>query len=338
MSASAPADLLDVTNLHVTLRAHGAREAIDAVSDVSFHLAPGDIVGLVGESGSGKTITAMSLLKLLPRHARTAGQARLRGRDLLDLDDAALRSVRGEKIGVVYQEPMTALDPVIRIGEQISETIRAHRSVSRRDARERTLTLLERVGIPDPKARYDFFPHQLSGGMQQRVVIAIALSCDPELLIADEPTTALDVTVQAQILELLQSMSRENTMSILLISHNLGVVAQICQRVIVLYAGEVVEDGPIDDVLFSPAHPYTAGLLAAVPLLTALGALPRPIPGRLPPPGSLPRGCRFAPRCPHAEERCRAERQVLAASVRNGRPRSVRCRRSDELRLSGAGG
>ncbi|MGE0798268.1 MAG: ABC transporter ATP-binding protein [Lautropia sp.] len=338
MPAAAPETLLDVRSLHVAVGARGGGALVEVVSDVSLQIAAGEIVGLVGESGSGKSMTAMSLLSLLPRQARTTGSARLAGKELLGLTQREMRRLRGEEISVIYQEPMTALDPLVPIGEQIAETIRAHRSVSRREAHVRAVSLLERVGIPDPERRAGEYPHELSGGMRQRVLIAIALSCDPSMLIADEPTTALDVTIQAQILELIQAMSREAGMAVLLISHNLGVVAQICRRVMVMYAGELVEEGLIDDVLFDPAHPYTSGLLQAMPLVREGSALPEPIPGRLPSPGATGHGCRFAPRCAHALPRCREQAQPLIEKTgRHGESRRVRCWRADELELPGVG-
>jgi oligopeptide/dipeptide ABC transporter ATP-binding protein len=268
-----------------------------AVNDVSFTIRSGETLGLVGESGSGKSVTAFSIVRLVQPPGRiTAGRVVFQDRDLLTLPDDRMREVRGAGIGFVFQEPMAALNPVMRIGAHIAEALRVHGLASRSDARTRAIDLLRAVKITDPERRVDDYPHQLSGGMRQRVMIAIALACRPPLVIADEPTTALDVTVQAQILELLRDMKREFGISLLLITHDFGVVAENADRVAIMYAGRIVEQGPVRDIFRQPAHPYTRGLLASIP-----GGLPgarlRAIDGTVPNLAALPPGCSFAPRC-----------------------------------------
>jgi peptide/nickel transport system ATP-binding protein len=262
-----------------------------------------------------------------PRVAVVSGSVRLAGRDLLGAGPGDLRRIRGRDIGMVFQEPMTALDPVFTVGYQLTETLHAHEKVSRRAARARAVEMLAAVGIPDPEARFSAYPHQLSGGLRQRAMIAIALCCNPRLLIADEPTTAVDVTVQAQLLDLLQSLRRERGTSILLITHDIGVIAESCDRMMTMYAGEIVESGPVDAVLANPAHPYTVGLLGAQPSLLTRGQRLTTIPGRLPRQAERENGCLFEPRCPFALEPCRASRQVLAPE----RGHAARCWRAPEL-------
>jgi len=282
--------------------------------NVSFTLRRGETVGLVGESGCGKTLTALAILRLLPERGRiSAGHVLLSGEDLSQLSDARMRSVRGGHIGIVFQEPMAALNPVLSVGFQIAEAIRLHQRVSRRDARQRAVNLLRQVAMPDPERRVDDFPHQLSGGQRQRALLAMALAAEPDILIADEPTTALDATVQAQILDLLGRLQRELHLSILLITHDLSVVAGRCDRVLVMYAGEIVEEAMVREFFERPAHPYSRALLKAVPRLgraVARGALPT-IPGRVPEPGSLPPGCPFHPRCLEAMARCSVDEPAL---------------------------
>jgi peptide/nickel transport system ATP-binding protein len=294
------------------------------VRDVSFRVRRGEAVGLVGESGSGKTMTALALLRLTPPGAQLGGSVLLDGEDLLALPERRLRRVRGGRIAMVFQEPMTALNPVYTIGFQIAEAVRAHRAVGRREAKREAARLLDRVAVADAARRLDDYPHQLSGGQRQRVMIAMALACGPDLLVADEPTSALDVTVQAQILELLGDLRRDLGLAVLLITHDLGVVAESCGRVLVLYAGELVEEAPVEDLFARPAHPYTRGLLAALPRLgrpVARGALPA-LPGRVPSPGEWPVGCAFHPRCPEAMAVClRRAPQV----VELGGGRTARC-------------
>ena len=279
---------------------------VRAVDDVSFDLAPGEILGLVGESGCGKTTVGFSLLRLLPPNARTVtGQILFEGEDLLTKSAEEMRALRGNRIAMVFQDPMTSLDPAFTVGDQVMEPLREHLKLGREAARARALELLTQVGIPAPADRMRRHPHEFSGGMRQRVVIAIALACDPSLLICDEPTSALDVTVQAQILGLLRALKREHrSTSIVMISHDLGVVAQLCQRVAVMYAGQIVEQGPVGDVFANPRHPYTQGLMASLPGLVPKGSPLRQIEGTVPNLAHPPAGCRFHTRCPHAHQAC----------------------------------
>jgi peptide/nickel transport system ATP-binding protein len=303
----------------------GPNGYVTVVDGVSLTLAQGETLAIVGESGSGKSVTAMSILRVLPEPpARiAAGEVLLEGRDLLKLDEDAMRAVRGHQISMIFQEPMTSLNPVMTIGDQIIEALCEHRDISKAEAFDEAVALLERVRIPDAKRRVLEYPHRLSGGMRQRVMIAMALACRPQILIADEPTTALDVTVQAQILTLLAKLQAEFGMGILLITHNLGVVARVAQRVMVMYAGRVVEEAPVGPLFKDPLHPYTEGLLGATPRMhvdAEEGARQRlvDIPGTVPLPDKLPSGCAFAPRCPKAFERCRVERPELLPT-RDGR-------------------
>jgi oligopeptide/dipeptide ABC transporter ATP-binding protein len=304
--------LLDVRALRTTFTT--ANGPVTALHDVSLHIDRGETLALVGESGSGKSVTAYSIMGLLPRRtARIAGgQALFDGTDLLALDARAIQDIRGNRIAMIFQEPMSALNPVMRIGDQIAEAIRLHRQVTRAQAAERAVGLLEQVRMPSPAARAGDYPHQLSGGMRQRAMIAIALACAPDLLIADEPTTALDVTTQAQILALLKRLQAETGMAMLLITHDLGVVAETADRAAVMYAGRIVEHGDVGDLLSHPTHPYTAGLLAslAIEALPPGARLPE-IPGTVPPLSAMPPGCAFAPRCAHALPRCRTEIPTL---------------------------
>ena len=302
-SPSAP--LLEVDNLGVRLRT--ARGPADAVRGVSFTLDRGQTLGLVGESGCGKSLTAMALMGLLPDGAHAGGSVRFQGRELLGLDDAALCALRGNRIGMVFQEPMTALNPLHTIGRQVAEPLRVHRRIGAAQARREAIALLERVGIPEPARRVDAYPHQLSGGQRQRVTIAMALACGPDLLIADEPTTALDVTVQGQILDLIADLVDERGMALILISHDLGVIAENVDRMMVMYGGSVVERGPTAEVFARMAHPYTRGLFAARPRLgAARGTRLATIPGTVPELADLPAGCPFAERCRLVTEACRA--------------------------------
>ena len=296
--------LLAVTDLRVTL--HTARGPADALRDVSFSMQRGDTVGLIGESGCGKSITALALMGLLPEGARVSGSIRFDGQELTALDEDAMCSLRGGRIGMVFQEPMTALNPLHTIGHQIAEPLRLHKGLSAAAARAEALRLLERVHLPDAKKRLDAYPHQMSGGQRQRVVIAIALACGPDLLIADEPTTALDVTIQREVLELIGELVAADGMSLLLISHDLGVMAETVQRMLVMYGGTVVESGPIVELFRTLAHPYTRGLFAARPRLgLARGTRLATIPGRVPELADLPAGCPFAERCSLVIDDCR---------------------------------
>ena len=296
--------VLQVENLRVSFP-DGGRGRVYPVDGVSFALERGRTLALVGESGSGKSLTSLALLRLVPTPGRIEeGSAiRLGDTDVLALRGEGLRRIRGRRIGMVFQDPMTSLNPVFTVGDQIAEGVRAHFRVSRAEARQRALKLLQEVGIPDPGARLDAYPHQLSGGMRQRVMIAIALSAEPEILVADEPTTALDVTVQAQILEVLDRLRETHGMAVLLITHDLGIVAGRADRVAVMYAGQIVEEAPTASLFARPSHPYTPGLFASVPRITGPVERLSPIGGTVPPPGAWPSGCRFRPRCPKAFDR-----------------------------------
>ena len=286
----------------------GVRRVVRAVDGVSFEIAPGEILALAGESGSGKSVTALSILRLVPPPGRiVSGSIRFEGRDLLTVDEPDLLRVRGARIGFVFQEPMTALNPVFTVGDQIAEALEVHGVARGAAARARAVELLDAVRIPEPARRARDFPHQLSGGMRQRVLIAAAMACRPPLVIADEPTTALDATIQADILDLLVAMRREHGLSLLLITHDLGIVGRVADRVAVMYAGRIVETGPAPDVLRSPRHPYTRGLLASLPGQVP-GARLEAIPGAVPDLAALPPGCAFAPRCPDRFEACDGSR------------------------------
>ncbi len=275
------------------------------VNGVSFSVPPGSVLGLVGESGCGKSMTALALIRLVPAPGRIAGgDVRLEGRSLFALDERTMRAVRGAGIAMIFQEPMTALNPVLTVGSQVAEAIRLHRRVGRREAWERAVALLGEVGIPEPARRARDYPHQLSGGMRQRVVIAIAVSCEPRVLVADEPTTALDVTIQAGILELLASLRRRHGMALVLITHDLGVVAQEADEVAIMYAGRIVERAPTAVLFGRPLHPYTQALLRSMPELGARRERLESIPGQVPDLGHLPSGCAFRDRCPRAIEEC----------------------------------
>jgi oligopeptide/dipeptide ABC transporter ATP-binding protein len=305
------APLLELENLHTFFYTDaGVARAVDGVS---FSVGVGETVGVVGESGCGKSVTALSILRLVrpPGRIEPGSAMRFEGRDLLTLNEREMQQVRGNRIAMVFQEPMTALNPVFTIGDQIGEVARIHAGASRRDALAKAVEMLELVGIPAPAQRAGEYPHQLSGGMRQRVVIAMALVMNPALVIADEPTTALDVTIQAQILELLADLTRRLGTSILLITHDLGVVAENCTRVIVMYAGEVVEHAATVDLFARAHHPYTEGLLGAMPRVGGGGERLATIPGTVPPPTAWPDGCRFRDRCPYAWERCEREHPPL---------------------------
>jgi len=307
------APLLEVADLSVRFDTDSG--TVHAVDRMSFTLAESAVLGIVGESGCGKSVTAMSLLRLLPETASISGRARFDGDDLLGASSRRLRRIRGNEIGFVFQEPMTSLNPVFTVGRQITETLRTHRGLSRSAARKRAVELLDLVHIPAPERRVREYPHQLSGGMRQRVMIAMAVACDPKILIADEPTTALDVTIQAGILDLMRELRERLGTAIILITHNLGVVADIADRVVVMYAGRKAEEAPVHELFARPQHPYTIGLLGAIPLPGAASKQDRlrEIPGRVPSLAELPDHCAFAPRCPRADDLTRSEVPPLRA-------------------------
>jgi oligopeptide/dipeptide ABC transporter ATP-binding protein len=316
--------LLSVRDLKTYfVTADGAARAVDGVS---FDLHPGETLGIVGESGSGKTVTSLSILRLIPEppgHILPGSLIEFAGRNLLTLSPAELRAVRGNQIAMVFQEPLSSLNPVFTVGDQIAEVARVHLGLSRAEAWIRAVDMLNQVGVPDADRRAYEYPHQLSGGTCQRVMIAMALMCHPKVLIADEPTTALDVTVQAQILELLAHKQVEMGMAVMLITHDLGIVAGAADRVVVMYAGQVVETANTPDLFAHPLHPYTAGLLGSVPRLDGARGRLAGIPGSVPPATSWPPGCRFHPRCPHAWDRCRTEEPPLLDGPAPGQ--SARC-------------
>ncbi len=275
-----------------------------AVDKVSFEIRQGETLGLVGESGCGKSVTALSLMGLLQPPTKVSGTVNYQNNNLLDFPDAKMRTIRGNEMSMIFQEPMTSLNPVHRIGAQVGESLLLHRGMNAKQAKREAIKLLQKVGIPRAEQIVDEYPHQLSGGMRQRVMIAIAMACDPKLLIADEPTTALDVTIQAQILDLMRKLAKEKGTSILLITHDLGVVAEMCERVAVMYAGRIVEFGSVRQIFKNPQHPYTKGLLNSIPKITGERTRLQPIDGNVPSLRNMPKGCRFAPRCPFATEKC----------------------------------
>ncbi len=307
---------LEVKDLVVEYTAD--KSVIHAVNGVSFTLEKGKTIGLVGETGAGKTTIAKSILRILPMPpGRIAqGEIYLEGENLLELPEEKMRMIRGEKIAMVFQDPMTALNPVMRVGKQIAEAVEIHNDVTEKQAEERAKEMLEMVGIPGDRSRE--YPHQFSGGMKQRVVIAMALACDPELLIADEPTTALDVTIQAQVLDMIRDLKEKQNTSLIMITHDLGIVGEICDDVAVIYAGEVIESGPKVEIFDHPTHPYTIGLFGAIPQLTVDVDRLSPVEGALPDPANLPVGCNFAPRCPRAQEKCFAEPPTELTNLGNG--------------------
>ncbi|HEX7999148.1 MAG TPA: ABC transporter ATP-binding protein [Pyrinomonadaceae bacterium] len=299
--------LLEVKNLQTHFQTRAG--LVRAVDGVSFHVDRGELLSLVGESGCGKSMTALSVMRLVAAPGKiVGGEIIFDGESLLEASEERMREIRGDDIAMIFQDPMTSLNPVYTIGEQIAEALRLHRKLSRADARKATIAAMGEVAIPDPARRVDDYPHQLSGGMRQRVMIAMALACDPKLLIADEPTTALDVTIQAQILELLNELRRTRELGVLLITHDLGVVAEVADRVAVMYTGRIVEESPVEELFARPKHPYTEGLLRSVPKLTVADAARasrlETIEGVVPSPTALPPGCHFAPRCSHRMPRC----------------------------------
>ncbi|SFC22546.1 peptide/nickel transport system ATP-binding protein [Bacillus sp. OV322] len=296
---------------------------IPVVNSIDFHINPGEVLGIVGESGCGKSVTSLSIMGLVdPSAGKVEGEILFKGNNLADASEAKMRKIRGNEIAMIFQEPMTSLNPVFTIGEQLTESLRIHRRWNKQKARERAADMLKLVGLGRAEELLNEYPHQLSGGMRQRVMIAMAMICEPELLIADEPTTALDVTIQAQILELMKKLNRETDTAIMMITHDLGVVAEICQRVAVMYAGRIVEEGDVRSIFKSPKHPYTIGLIESVPDMREKKDRLYSIPGNVPKPGGAPLGCQFAPRCAHAMDRCLSETPPLHA-FENGQ--QVRC-------------
>lgn len=309
--------LLEVKNLKTFF--YTDEGVVPSVNDVSFDLYKGEILGLVGESGCGKSVTAMSILQLIPQPPGkiASGNIYFEGQDLVQLTLEQMQKIRGNCISMIFQEPMTSLNPVLTVGFQIIEGILTHQNVDEEEAMRQAIEMLSHVGIPAPEKRFHEYPHQLSGGMRQRVMIAMALCCKPDLLIADEPTTALDVTIQAQILELIARLQQESGMAVMLITHDLGVVAEVCQRIVVMYASKVVEIASADKIFGDPRHPYTKGLIQSIPSLTGKKEYLYDIPGSVPPPRKFPQGCKFHPRCPHAKEICKREEPSLKMYDKN---------------------
>ena len=305
------------------------------VEDVSFHVGAGETLGIVGESGSGKTVTSMAVMGLVPQPPGRirSGQIRLEGMDLLGLSSKQLEDVRGDRVSMIFQEPMTSLNPAYTVGDQIAETMRRHLGLSRKESRARAVDMLSRVHIPNAARRAKAYPHEFSGGMRQRVMIAMALCCEPTLLIADEPTTALDVTVQAQVLALIREIQADMGMSILFITHDLGVVADVCDRVVVMYAGQVVEHAPADELFHTPSHPYTDGLLKSMPAMAARTGQLHSIDGHPPMVGAMPTGCRFHPRCVHAIDACKQGDSGSIPLIQVTPTQDSRCIRVGELDL-----
>lgn len=303
--------LLQLHNLNVSFWTE--RDYLHAIHDVSFDIKKGEILGIVGESGCGKSVTADAILQLHDQQTTDyQGEITFEGLNLLKQSERDLRKIRGNQISMIFQDPMSSLNPVFTIGHQIIESLRAHKKISKKEARARAIEILKMVGIPSPEIRIDEYPHQLSGGMRQRVMIAIAICCEPKLLIADEPTTALDVTIQSQILEVLKDLQAKNDMSVIMITHDLGVVAETCQRVVVMYLGQVIEVGTVKQIFDTPLHPYTKGLLQSMPSLESDPNEPLfEIEGTVPPLNAIPIGCRFANRCPFATEECRTKNPSL---------------------------
>ena len=319
--------LLRIENLQTHFRTDDA--LVRAVDGVSYDVRAGETLAVVGESGSGKSVTALSILRLIPTPPGriVGGKILFKGKNLLELDEAAMRGIRGKDISMIFQEPMTSLNPVFTCGEQIIETLMLHERIDRKAAHKRAIEMLQLVGIPAAEQRVDEYPHQMSGGMRQRVMIAMALACKPAILIADEPTTALDVTIQAQILELLKRLQREFGMAVILITHDLGVVAEAADRVAVMYAGQVVEYCDVRTAFRQPLHPYTAGLQASLPKLGVVQDRLRVIPGNVPNPAHFPKGCRFHPRCPVAVQGCLRDQELREITPGH----LTRCWRAEEI-------
>jgi len=305
--------LLEVSHLVVDIP--GRRGTLRAIDGISFSIAPGEILGVVGESGAGKSLTGAAIIGLLEPPGRVAsGEILLEGKRIDNLSAHEMQHIRGKRIGAIFQDPLTSLNPLFTVGKQLTETIRAHLPVSEREARQRAIGLLEDTGIPGAAQRIDHYPHQFSGGMRQRVVIALALAAEPTLIVADEPTTALDVSIQAQIIQLLKRLCHERGAAVMLITHDMGVIAETCDRVAVMYAGRIVEIGPVHEVIHAPAHPYTAGLMESIPDMSVERERLNQIDGAMPRLNAIPSGCAYHPRCPRVFERCQVERPTLIAA------------------------
>jgi oligopeptide/dipeptide ABC transporter ATP-binding protein len=317
--------LLEVRDLSISF--HASPSPLNVVNKLDFFINEAEVFGLVGESGCGKSLTALAVMGLLPENAYPDGAVYFKGRDLLTLDKESMRRIRGREISMIFQEPMTSLNPVLTVGYQISEVFTTHMGLSRKSAMEKAVELLRAVKIPSPEMRLKEYPHQMSGGMRQRVMIAMAIACNPSLLIADEPTTALDVTIEAQILDLVRNLREERNMAVLLITHDIGVIAENAARAAVMYAGRIVETSTVSEVLERPGHPYTMGLLESLP--KRKGVPLRPIPGSVPRPDELPPGCKFSDRCGYVIPECRKEEPVLM-EITPGH--FARCIRSEEIR------
>ena len=327
MERAAPAPLLALEDVSVAFT--GPRGPREVLSGLSLHIGEGEVLGVVGESGSGKSVTALAVMRLLgPQGAVTQGAARFAGQDLTRLSEEAMRDIRGRSIAMIFQEPMTSLNPLLTVGFQIGEVLRGKLGLGRAQTRARVTALLGEVGLPDAARRFDDHPGALSGGMRQRVMIAMALACGPRLLLADEPTTALDVTIQAQILDLIQQQRRRSGMAVMLITHDMGVIARMADRVTVMYAGEAVESAPLAELFARPAHPYTRLLMAATPTVRRRAAALPAIPGQMPAPGAMPPGCRFQPRCPVAVDECARVRPGFESV---GEGRAARCLRAADM-------
>lgn len=315
--------ILEIDNLCTQFKTE--RGLLKAIDGVSFDVYQGEMLGIVGESGCGKSVTSQSILRLYDeKHlASYTGEIRFQGKNLFALPEREMQKIRGEKISMVFQDALSSLNPVFTVGSQIMEALTIHQDISKKEAQEKAVEMLRLVGIPDPERRFYQYPFELSGGMRQRVMIAVALACSPQLLIADEPTTALDVTIQAQIMDLIVEMNRKFDMGVMLITHDLAVVAETCSRVIVMYLGQIVEEGQVEDIFDRPLHPYTRGLMASIPKLdSAKGERLHQIRGTVPLLNQIPEGCRFAPRCPYAQERCRTQMPELC---KVGKTQKVRC-------------
>jgi len=318
--------IIEINNLKTYFKTdEGIARAVD---DVSFSVYPGETLGIVGESGCGKSVTSLSIMKLIPQPPGyfAGGEILYKGRNILDIPERDMREIRGNKISMIFQEPMTSLNPVFTVGHQIEEAIIVHQGLNRADARQKAIEMLKLVIIPSPEQRVDEYPHQLSGGMRQRIMIAMALSCNPEVLIADEPTTALDVTIQAQILELIHSLQKKLNLAVIMITHDLGVVAEVCDRVVVMYAGQIVEMGSVRDIFKNPQHPYTKGLLASIPKMGEDGHAQSlyNIKGMVPCATEFPTGCHFNPRCELVTDQCKVENPILEL-IKSESQHQVRC-------------